>query len=100
MPGITNANIATAYFGGSSLIYFGFTAATGGATNSHRIRNVVSQALKDTDGDGIPNRIDLDSDNDGIPDNVEAQTTIDFELSACPPSVRTDGSNDAYSAAG
>ncbi len=26
----------------------------------------------DTDGDGIPNQLDLDSDNDGIPDNVEA----------------------------
>ncbi|MDF4204561.1 gliding motility-associated C-terminal domain-containing protein [Maribacter sp. SA7] len=29
----------------------------------------------DTDGDGIPNRLDIDSDDDGIPDNVEAQTT-------------------------
>lgn len=26
----------------------------------------------DTDGDGIPNYLDLDSDNDGIPDTVEA----------------------------
>ncbi|NOG57815.1 MAG: hypothetical protein HND54_08790 [Bacteroidetes bacterium] len=30
----------------------------------------VSQC--DTDGDGIPNQIDLDSDNDGIPDIIEA----------------------------
>jgi len=29
----------------------------------------------DSDGDGFPDRIDIDSDNDGIPDNVEAQPT-------------------------
>ncbi|WP_299012127.1 T9SS type A sorting domain-containing protein [uncultured Polaribacter sp.] len=32
----------------------------------------------DTDGDGIPDYLDLDSDNDGIPDNVEAQTTAGY----------------------
>ena len=32
----------------------------------------------DTDGDGIPNYLDLDSDGDGIPDNIEAQTTIGY----------------------
>jgi gliding motility-associated-like protein len=29
--------------------------------------------LIDTDGDGIPNLLDIDSDNDGIPDRIEAQ---------------------------
>jgi hypothetical protein len=29
----------------------------------------------DTDGDGIPNRLDLDSDNDGIPDVIESGGT-------------------------
>ncbi len=29
----------------------------------------------DTDGDGIPNHVDLDSDNDGIPDIIEAGGT-------------------------
>lgn len=33
----------------------------------------------DRDGDGIPNRLDLDSDNDGIPDNIEAQTTLGYD---------------------
>jgi hypothetical protein len=34
---------------------------------------------RDTDGDGIVDRIDLDSDNDGITDNVEGQPTQSFE---------------------
>ncbi len=51
----------------------------------------------DTDGDGIPNYLDLDSDNDGIPDNIEAQTTAGY----IPPSttftdVNGDGVDDAY----
>ena len=29
--------------------------------------------LIDTDGDGIPNLLDIDSDNDGVPDTIEAQ---------------------------
>ncbi|QNM86737.1 T9SS type A sorting domain-containing protein [Polaribacter pectinis] len=49
----------------------------------------------DTDGDGIPNELDLDSDNDGIPDNIEAQTTADY---VNPSGVDTnlDGLDDAY----
>src|SRR5690606_31883354 len=31
----------------------------------------------DTDGDGIPDRLDSDSDNDGCPDAVEYYGTID-----------------------
>ena len=34
----------------------------------------------DTDGDGIPNDLDLDSDGDGIPDNIEAQTTAGYTV--------------------
>ncbi|MEI2709693.1 MAG: thrombospondin type 3 repeat-containing protein [Chitinophagaceae bacterium] len=29
-------------------------------------------ATADTDGDGIPNYLDLDADNDGIPDVIES----------------------------
>lgn len=36
---------------------------------------VYAQAASDSDGDNIPDYLDLDSDNDGIPDNVEAQAT-------------------------
>lgn len=76
----TDRDIANTYFGGSSLVYFGFTAATGGVTNEQRIRNLASGELnrQDIDGDGIENHLDLDSDNDGIPDNVEAQSTVGY----------------------
>lgn len=51
----------------------------------------------DTDGDGIPDYLDLDSDNDGITDNVEAQATGAYT----PPSgldSDNDGLDDAYDA--
>ena len=49
----------------------------------------------DTDGDGVPDYLDIDSDNDGIPDNVEAQTTSGY----VPPSLvdaNSNGVDDAY----
>ncbi len=42
----------------------------------------------DTDGDHIPDYLDIDSDNDGILDNVEAQTTDDFQT---PCGLDSDG---------
>lgn len=36
---------------------------------------------KDSDGDGIPDQLDLDSDNDGIPDSTEGQSN-NFALSS------------------
>jgi len=55
----------------------------------------VIQCETDTDGDGIPNQLDIDSDNDGIPDNVEAQPTLGY---IAPIGVDTDGDglDDAY----
>jgi hypothetical protein len=38
---------------------------------------LVSSLECDTDGDGIPNRLDLDSDNDGCSDALEAGATAD-----------------------
>ncbi len=49
----------------------------------------------DPDGDGIPNRLDLDADDDAIPDNHEAQLRKGYT----PPSgIDTDGDglDDAY----
>ncbi len=49
----------------------------------------------DTDGDGIPNYLDLDSDGDGIPDNIEAQTTIGYILPS-GNDTNQDGIDNAY----
>ena len=58
------------------------------------ILDIVEKGI-DTDGDGIPNKLDIDSDNDGILDNVEAQSSKNF----IPPSgkdVDGNGLDDAY----
>lgn len=49
---------------------------------------------KDSDGDGIPDAIDLDSDNDGIPDNIEAQGQ-NF-IASTSDDFNNDGISDAY----
>jgi hypothetical protein len=56
--------------------------------------------LQDTDGDGIPNSLDLDSDNDGIYDGVEAghgATLVDGMVTG---DVGTDGIADVVQATG
>ncbi len=58
--------------------------------------------VKDDDGDGIINSLDLDSDNDGIPDNVEAQSTdtyIDPTSGGTVP-VDSNGLPTAYNGTG
>jgi len=42
------------------------------ANNTGVINSNLGLGPLDTDGDGVPNYLDLDSDNDGIPDNMEA----------------------------
>jgi hypothetical protein len=49
-------------------------ASTGGNPNGSTFRMEVNCSPYDTDGDGIPNHLDLDSDNDGCPDAFEAGT--------------------------
>ena len=49
----------------------------------------------DSDGDGIPDYLDIDSDNDGIPDNVEAQTTADY-IAPSGVDANNNGLDDAY----
>ncbi|WP_459211411.1 beta strand repeat-containing protein, partial [Aquimarina rhabdastrellae] len=54
-------------------------------------------ALLDTDGDGIPNRLDIDSDNDGIYDIVEAGTaSLDTNNDGLVDDITSDpAANDA-----
>ncbi len=49
----------------------------------------------DTDGDTIPDYLDIDSDNDGILDNVEAQTSGDFQA-PCGMDADGNGLDDHY----
>ena len=50
--------------------------------------------LFDSDGDGIPNLLDLDSDNDGIPDSIEAQGKDVKKYSGID--TNKDGLDDAF----
>ena len=55
----------------------------------------ICNASPDTDGDGVPDYLDIDSDNDGITDNYEARSSA----SAIVPSgvdTDNDGLDDAY----
>jgi len=49
----------------------------------------------DSDGDGIPDYLDIDSDNDGIPDNVEAQLVADY-IEPGGVDANANGLDDAY----
>lgn len=55
--------------------------------------DVLYDDVRDSDGDGFPDHLDLDSDNDGITDNVEAQATEDYEA---PGSVNGNGVPSNY----
>ena len=43
-------------------------------------KDVVVNVLRDTDGDGIPDKDDLDDDNDGIPDDQDKNPKVADEL--------------------
>ncbi len=65
------------------------------------------QNLPDTDGDGIPDFLDIDSDDDGITDTIEAQTTAGFiapsgtgnpDMGGAFVDVNRDGLDDNFDA--
>ncbi|MDY0089174.1 MAG: T9SS type B sorting domain-containing protein [Flavobacteriaceae bacterium] len=58
------------------------------------LKIIATCVPKDTDGDGIPDQLDLDSDNDGIPDNIEAQG-INF-IAYSSVDNNKDGISDVY----
>ncbi len=57
-------------------------------------RFIATCVPRDSDGDGIPDALDIDSDNDGIPDNIEAQGQNFVAYS--PEDLNKDGISDAY----
>ncbi|ROI06891.1 hypothetical protein EGI16_03025 [Chryseobacterium sp. G0240] len=83
----------------NKLVYYGYTASTGGFSNEQKIRfnNLCADypQFVDTDGDGIPDHLDLDSDNDGCPDAIEGDENV--KLSQLNPDgsidVTTTGTN-------
>jgi len=56
----------------------------------------INEGTGDIDRDGIINSLDLDSDGDGIADNIEAQSTSGFIDAGSINDVDFDGLNDAY----
>ena len=55
-----------------------FSGTGSAAGNAFSLRYCVDDRVttEDTDGDGIPNYLDLDSDNDGCPDAVEGDENV------------------------
>ncbi|RZL17016.1 MAG: hypothetical protein EOO89_10040, partial [Pedobacter sp.] len=75
----SGANAIETILGGSNKAYFGYTASTGtfGGTNSIGFDSPCAIPLYfDTDGDGIPDYLDLDSDNDGCVDALEGDENV------------------------
>ena len=75
-----------------------FQGGNGGTAVLNAQINLYAESVRDTDGDGVFDRLDLDSDNDGIADNIEAQTTAGY---VAPSGVDADGDglDDAYTGA-
>jgi gliding motility-associated-like protein len=62
--------------------------------NKSTFKIIATCVPKDSDGDGIPDQLDVDSDNDGIPDNIEAQGKNLLPLSKTD--LNNDGLYDVY----
>ena len=86
---------------GSALQYIRVVAYNQGArVYGASYGQAIDCTTVDTDGDGIPNSIDLDSDNDGIYDAVEAGHGIANSNGRLYGLVGTDGIPDSVQAAG
>lgn len=103
LAGSYTGNVISNFFGGSSKVHFGYTASTGVINNQQRVRFPSSSACSlpfqlDTDGDGIPNQLDLDSDNDGCPDAIEggASFTSSNLLNSSMPGGNVGATSGSY----
>ncbi|WP_158839305.1 T9SS type A sorting domain-containing protein [Polaribacter sp. L3A8] len=67
----------------------------GSTTFANPVRTQLVDQCEDTDGDKIPDYLDLDADNDGIPDNIEGQTTTGY-VAPSGADTDNDGLDDAY----
>src|SRR5690606_4251134 len=70
-------------------------ADTNGNGWSDTVDNMPALTLPNTDGDGLPDYLDIDADNDGIVDNIESQSTGGY----IPPTgmdADGDGLDNAY----
>jgi heat shock protein beta len=72
---------------------------TGNASCASNVCNVTEGAPGicegiDTDGDGVPDQIDLDDDNDGILDTEEGDGAVDTDGDGVPDSLDLDSDND------
>jgi uncharacterized repeat protein (TIGR01451 family) len=69
-----------------------FNGFVDGPLNTHGWCNAISilpsLVIRNTDGRGAPDYLDIDADDDGIPDNVEGMTTSGYIL---PTGLDTDG---------
>ena len=54
---------------------------------------ITVEAMPDTDGDGVPDYVDLDSDNDGIPDIIEG-CDVDTDSDGIPNCLDLDSDGD------
>ncbi|MBX0291803.1 T9SS type A sorting domain-containing protein [Hymenobacter sp. HSC-4F20] len=68
-------DIVNTIFGKNPLVYWGFTASTGGATN--KMEACSLNFNYDLDTDGLTDNQDADDDNDGIADADESGATME-----------------------
>lgn len=71
------------------------TSSSDGGDSDSRSEYTASSGIADSDGDDVPDFLDVDSDNDGIYDIYEAQATVGYT----PPTGNdddSDGIDNAY----
>jgi hypothetical protein len=84
--------IVDAIEAGGVIVDANFDGKADGALGTNGWSTTVSAAaalnLRNTDGVGNPDYLDIDSDGDGIPDNIEGMSTAGYKL---PVTTDTDG---------